>query len=241
MYKYGERCYGSMRALSFGAGVNSTAILCLHKERKVSIDYVIFADTKGEHPETYNYIEAHVKPLCRSLNLPFDIVCHGDLLKDYTEKNIIPFRLFRSCTDKYKIRPIKRYLPKDSTMILGIDYGEKHRAERFIGSHFEFPLIDLKIDREECKQIIQRNGLPIPIKSGCYFCPFTKRSEWIKLLKNHRDLYLEAEAFEKNCSKYPKYTLTKIPLRRLRESIELQNSLCEWIDEENKPCIFCHS
>lgn len=234
-----------MRILSFGAGVNSTAILCLHIQGKVDLDCVVFADTGGEHPETYEYIEKTIKPFCQSRDIPFHIVKRGDLYREYYGKNIIPFCAFRSCTDKFKIRPIKKFAKTqfgdNVTFILGIDHGEKHRADRYRGVTFEFPLIDLEIDREGCKRIIEETGLPIPIKSGCFYCPFTKRSEWLKLLENHRDLFLKAEKFEKNGRKYPKYSLTKVPLQRLRESIELQKGLYEWIDEENEPCVFCHS
>jgi len=235
-----------MKILSFGAGVNSTALLVLHNGGKCNLDAVVFADTGSEHPETYEYIKKHIEPLCQKLALPFHYVSYGDLYQDYWEKQIIPFRAFRSCTDKYKIRPIKKFVKstygEEAKYIIGIDYGEKHRAERFRGSNFEFPLIDMQIDREGCKSIIRDFGLPIPIKSGCFFCPFTSKRGWKNLLENHRELFLKAEAFEKNSAKYPKFTLTnKLSLKQIREAIEKQKSLCSWVEEKENPCLFCHS
>ncbi len=54
-----------------------------------------------------------------------------------------------------------------------------------------------KIDREECLNIIKEAGYPIPVKSGCFMCPFTKKDEWINLKLNHKDLFDKALALEK--------------------------------------------
>jgi 3'-phosphoadenosine 5'-phosphosulfate sulfotransferase (PAPS reductase)/FAD synthetase len=225
--------------LSFGAGVNSTAILCLHKQGKVQLDAVIFADTGAEHPETYSYIEQVVKPFCKELDLPFIIVGSPTLFEDYWNKKIIPYRLFRSCTDRYKIQPIKKYVKTnygETIIILGIDSGEKHRAKYTEG--FSYPLIELGINREQCKSIIIECGLQIPRKSGCYFCPFTNSQEWKNLLQQHEDLYMKAEAFEKNCRAYPTYHLSNKTLESMRKAIQNQKTLCDF--DEGESCVFCH-
>ncbi|MEM3161041.1 MAG: phosphoadenosine phosphosulfate reductase family protein, partial [Nitrososphaera sp.] len=43
--------------LSYGGGVNSTALMILLVRHKLPIDYVIFADTGSERPETYTYLK----------------------------------------------------------------------------------------------------------------------------------------------------------------------------------------
>jgi len=223
--------------------VNSTAIVCLHAQGKLRLDGVVFADTGGEHPETYEHLRI-MEEFCRGIDLPFHVVSAGDLYTEYFEKQIIPFRAFRSCTDKFKIRPIKKFAKAnyvgEVAFILGIDYGERHRAERYMGQGYEFPLIEMGIDREGCKEIIRDSGLEVPIKSGCFYCPFTKKDGWLNLLKKHRELFLKAEEFEQNCRRYPSQTLTAKPLKQIRESIELQNSLCNWLDQDGEPCVFCH-
>ena len=42
---------------SFGAGVNSTALLCWAVANRIKIDAILFADTGNEHPETYEWID----------------------------------------------------------------------------------------------------------------------------------------------------------------------------------------
>ena len=43
-------------------------------------------------------------------------------------------------------------------------------------------------NRERCKQIIHAAGLPIPIKSACFFCPASKKAEIVWLQENHPKL-----------------------------------------------------
>jgi hypothetical protein len=81
----------------------------------------------------------------------------------------------------------------------------------------------MNIDREGCKRIIKEAGLPIPVKSGCYFCPFQSKESLLRLLKKHPDLYAKAEALEKNCSRYPEMFLSYPevgPLDVLRKTFE---------------------
>lgn len=231
--------------LCLGAGVNSTTILVLFKHGKVDLNIAIFADTSGEHPETYKYLSEVIVPFCQKIGLECVTVKSDKppLYDFYFSRNIIPTRMFRHCTDHYKIQPINKYCKNrfgnDYTLVLGIDASEKERARSW--EVFDYPLIRLGIDREKCIKIIRDEELPIPIKSGCYFCPFTKKDSWLWLLKNHRNLYLNAEKLEKNGSRYPEMTLFSIPLQRLRESKDLQKSLCDTQLFGLEKCGFCET
>ena len=46
-----------MNAVTFGGGTNSTAMVIGMYLRKIPIDLITFADTSGEQPHTYTYIE----------------------------------------------------------------------------------------------------------------------------------------------------------------------------------------
>ena len=216
-----------MNVLSFGCGINSMAILVLHEQGKIGLDHVIFADTKCELPETYEYLEKIVKPLCRKLKLPFHIVSFGNLYEDYFKRKIMPFRTFRSCTDKYKIRPITKFIKDQigkADIFLGIDCGEIKRATN---NKFKYPLIDLGLDREDCKKIIKEADYPIPNKSGCFFCPFTPFNKWKWLYQNHKDLFEKAIDLEKNCSLYPKRFLSDQgrSLEKIMKEFKMQRNL----------------
>jgi len=224
-----------MKVLSLGAGVNSTALLVLRSQGKVDFDLAVFADTGGEHPETYAYLDNVIRPFCEKHQIELVRVKSQKppLYDFYFSKRIIPTRMFRHCTDHYKIQPLKKYcmdrFPTEKIVFLiGIDVGERNRAESFCKGDAIFPLIDMDINREECKEIILDAGLPLPIKSGCYFCPFTRKQGWLNLLKKHPDLFLKAEVLEQNCSRYPEMTLANVPLEKVRKEKQGQSSLCNF-------------
>jgi hypothetical protein len=90
-----------------------------------------------------------------------------------------------------------------------------------------YPLIDEKIDREQCIEIIKKAKLPIPVKSGCYFCPFNNLDRWASIYDTHPELYNKAMKLEENGKHMPKQKLTPLTLRGLRKAIrenELPNS-----------------
>ena len=215
--------------------MNSTALLCLIKQGKVKADIAVFSDTGGEHPETYQYLHEVILPFCNRNKIELAIIRSDKppLYEFYFSKHIIPTRMFRHCTDHYKIQPLRKFAIKkfpneQITFLIGIDAGEKQRAKNICDA-FEYPLIDLNLDREACKQIIVSEGLPLPIKSGCYFCPFTSSKGWLDLLKQHKELFVKAERLEKNCSRYPEMTLTNVQLEKLRQNVELQKKLCDYL------------
>jgi len=223
-------------------------LLCLKIEGKVDFDTVIFSDTGSEMPETYDYIKNVVIPLCKKHGIEFVTVGKKTLYDDYYKRNIIPYRMFRSCTDKYKIRPINKFCKqnygKDYIMLIGIDYGEKKRIRFY--NDVEFPLVDLEINRIGCKKIIKDFGIPIPIKSGCWFCPFQNIHEWRKLFKKHPELFDKAIDFEKNCKAYPDNFLSNNGiLERLRDGFRNQKELTDFMGKFNtekiEKCVYCHS
>ena len=114
---------------------------------------------------------------------------------------------FKSCSDRWKRRPIKRFIRKvmpktDVTMPIGIDSEEAHRAktsqEKWI-TH-TYPLLDWNWGRDECVDAIEKVGLPQPGKSSCFFCPSMRTREIIQLNKCHPDLLQRAVAMERNAS-----------------------------------------
>jgi hypothetical protein len=83
-----------------------------------------------------------------------------------------------------------------------------------------YPLIDYKIGRQQCIKIITEAGLPIPIKSGCYFCPFRNNEDWANLYRNHPQLYKKAMALEERSKFMPKQRLHPLTLRGLAKAIK---------------------
>lgn len=99
--------------------------------------------------------------------------------------------------------------------VIGLDTGEEHRLTRarstpgdaklsreaWLDQHFFsywYPLMEWGFDRECCKNIIAAAGLPVPIKSACFFCPASKKHEIAWLEVHHPDLLERALEIERN-------------------------------------------
>src|SRR3990167_11264180 len=192
-----------MKVLSFGAGVQTTALAILVAKGKVKTDVAIFADTGGERPETYWYLENYTKQIFKDAGVPFEIVrnelksCQPDLYGWLYKHSQIPsISGIRLCSIKFKRETIERYMkPKIYQSQVGFSIDEIGRAK----SHPEnsYPLLELGLSVNDCQRIITDYGLPIPLKSSCFFCPFQTPYEWQWLKVSHPDLFqrtLELEA-----------------------------------------------
>ena len=212
--------------LSFGGGLNSTAMLVCLYENKQQIDEVIFADTLDEFPDTYKAID-YYENYCKKRNIPFTRLRKDISLYEYCfEKKIIPSRQKRDCTSKFKISPIRNYIrqkygkKETFVMYIGIDYGELHRMRdsnvKYIKN--QYPLVDLKIDRNMCIHLLSERELLIPRKSGCFYCPFTKKSGWVEIIQKNPELTEKAIILEENGKKFPTFLLSSISLKKIRDA-----------------------
>ena len=57
-----------------------------------------------------------------------------------------------------------------------------------------YPLREWGWDRLRCQQEIAAAGLPVPVKSACFFCPASKKREIRDLPSDLYDLALDMEA-----------------------------------------------
>lgn len=61
---------------------------------------------------------------------------------------------------------------------------------------YVYPLQLVGWTREDCKKAIVGEGLPLPVKSACFFCPASKKWEIAWLAATSTDLFLRAIAME---------------------------------------------
>ncbi len=191
--------------LSYGGGVNSTALAVLLVDGKLpqfNPWRILFSDTGEEKPATYAYIRDHFAPWLEQRGKVLEVVRPKETVLERWERlKVTGSRLLRSCTDEGKVKPMERYRLEHGggEMIVGIDAGEAHRMAGREGIHR--PLVDLGIDRDGCVKIIEAAGLPVPDKSGCWCCPFMRVKEVVDLAryepcKFERIVRLEAAANE---------------------------------------------
>lgn len=240
--------------LSFGAGVNSTALAILLVNEGWR-GHIVLSETGTEWPDTYCFMtmfeDTWLKPRGLSITRlgaewrgkPFSM----SLIERCEQKHAIPLATLRWCTAEYKSKPIERWckaqnLDNQIDAMIGIAADESHRAMSRTR-----PLVDRGIDRDRCIKIIRAEGLDVPRKSGCYICPFQRVSQWKELWERHPELYARAERLEnvprKKPGRTPNITLdisgkTTLAMRRL--AFESQMELFD--DEEYleyRPCQ-CH-
>jgi len=203
-----------MNIIAYGGGVQSVALLILNALGEVEprATSAVFADTGSEMPETLNHIHNEMRPWAKSCGIPIEIVrCeNGPLHKYIAEGNIvIPAygdrggMVYRRCTDRWKIVPIKRWLrahgAKTATLQLGISLDEFHRMSdsplKWL-THL-YPLVDKRITRQDCMNIIKREGLSVPPRSACWMCPYRSLSAWHMMKKNNPREFKKAVELEK--------------------------------------------
>lgn len=204
---------------SYGGGTNSTAELIEYANRGLHIDLILFADTGGEKPHTYKYVEMFSRWLVEH-GLPKIITVRKAGNGETLEENCLRCHMlpsiaygFKSCSHKYKIQPQDKYCnnwrpAKDEwkagrkiIKLIGYDADEEHRAKipednKYI---YKYPLVEWDIGRDECIKVIEDAGLCLPGKSACYFCPSSKPTEIRQLANNYpklmeRALIMESQA-----------------------------------------------
>lgn len=209
-----------------GGGLNSTAGLVLLAARGDRPDAILFADTGGEKPETYEHVGI-LSAWCESIGFPPVTTVrnysdparqkHADKYTNLEEecrvKKALPSIAYfnRGCSDKWKIRPqemwVKKWPPALEAWATGgrvakaiyYDANEGYRATIFRDDRFVywFPLLSVGWGRIECEVAIRAAGLPVPPKSSCFFCPEMTPAEIFDLSP---DLLNRALAMEANAN-----------------------------------------
>ena len=103
------------------------------------------------------------------------------------------------------------------------------KESRELDIHNEFPLATAKMTRKDCKQFILDHHLEVPIRSGCWFCPFQRNEQWRRLKRTHPDLYEKAKTLEQanmvRRAKQGKLPLTLSANRKRLEVITMEGQM----------------
>lgn len=197
-----------MKIVSFGGGVNSTALLIGLKERGEIPDATLFADTGGEKPETYEHLRV-MGDWCKASGMP-EITTVKEKLTledDCLNRESLPAKAFGfgTCSARFKVQPQQKWVREqgivDAVWLVGIHFGEQRRAKRTVNDHghaIRYPLIEWGWGQSDCHAAILLAGLPVPVKSACFYCPSMKKPEIIALSKEHPELFARAVEMERN-------------------------------------------
>ena len=245
--------------ISYGGGTPSLALIILNIKGEIKpitgrkkVDHIIFADTGWDRTDTMKQM-IEIKKYCKSYGYKFSIVqsklgsLENLLLKNLKENKFLPIPYHskdkgiasRQCTNQFKITPINQFLVSKYGSIsriaqLGIHYDEFYRVKdaKVKRDINRFPLVDLKLNRNDCIIRVAETGLPMPPKSACVGCPYLPASRFIELnFENPKD-FSRAEKIDTLMNKDGKYLSNqKIPLASLKNQKVftdiLEDSSCE--------------
>jgi len=192
--------------LSYGGGVNSTALVIL----MVNAGWagpIVFADTGCEWPETYDYLEYFTREWLAPRGLEITVLgaearksAGGDertLIEFCEARRIFPMLWRRWCTRGWKADVINHWAKERGleTQMLGIAADEAHRSIQHVR-----PLVTAGLTRNNCVGLIYAEGLSIPPKSSCYLCPLQQKHAWRVLYDKHPALFERVARLEESAT-----------------------------------------
>ena len=200
--------------LGISGGKDSAALAVYMSTHHPEIDMeYFFTDTGKELPEVYEFLgslEGYLGKPITYLNPNKDF--------DYWLKSFnyyLPSPQTRWCTRVMKLLPFQQWIKPmleqgdEVYSYVAIRADEEHRkgmAESHPNLHVVMPFRENGIDKAGVYEILESSGLGLPkyyewrSRSGCTFCFFQQKIEWIHLLERHPDRYREAMQYEKVAS-----------------------------------------
>ena len=247
-----------MRVLSLGWGVQSFTLAAMAALGDIEpIDAAIHADTTHERSATYEFaakwtpwLEAHGVRVVTVVSRNAQTVKQVTSVKTdvpaytYSENGARLGQLRRQCTHRWKVQPIRRWLQANRagqpvTQLLGISRDEWHRAKdsdvKYV-THV-WPLLEKNMTRNDCINYLERNGLEVPGKSACVFCPYHNKRAWQDMkLENGDDWRKAVEVDEAIRKVRPPYDLfvhsSRIPLVEVDLSTPEDHGQLRLLNEE---------
>jgi 3'-phosphoadenosine 5'-phosphosulfate sulfotransferase (PAPS reductase)/FAD synthetase len=189
--------------LGLSGGRDSAALAVYMRDRVPEIEY-FFCDTLKELPETYEYLDRLQvylgKPITR-LNATRGFDHWLEIYGGY-----LPSSRMRWCTRMLKIKPFEEYVGDDQTLSYVAIRADEFRDGYISTKENIKPVYPFKEDGirlKDVKQILEDAGIGLPeyyswrTRSGCYFCFFQRKAEWVGLKERHPDLFESAKSYEK--------------------------------------------
>jgi hypothetical protein len=258
--------------LGLSGGKDSTALAIFMRREypDLEIEY-FFCDTHKELKETYEYlgriedwlgIKIHYLEAERGFDHWLDV--YG---------GVLPSPKMRWCTKQMKIIPLEKWVGDDEVITyVGIRADENR--DGYISTKpnitAKFPFKEHGKVKADILRELEESGIGMPdyyrwrSRSGCYFCFFQRKYEWVMLAQEHPDLFQKAVEYEQNHRDGRTYTWTqgetllellerkdqiiadheKAMAKQAREkpNQSLSDVLAEVLDDEDSslPCLACH-
>lgn len=259
--------------LGLSGGKDSTALAIFMRQKYLDLEIeYFFCDTHKELTETYEYlkriedwlqIKIHYLEADRGFDHWLDV--YG---------GVLPSPKVRWCTKQMKIIPLEKWVGDDEVVTYVGIRADENRAG-YISTKpnitAKFPFKEHGLVKADIIRLLEESGIGMPVyyrwrsRSGCYFCFFQRKYEWVMLAQEHPDLFQKAIDYEQNHRDGRTYTWTQgetlLELLERKDQIiadheksmakqarekpnqSLSDVLTEVLDDEDDalPCLACHT
>lgn len=201
-----------MHVLGLSGGRDSAALAVWMRDHRPDVDVqYFFTDTGKELPEVYDYLgrlEGFLGKKIEMLNPGRDF---DFWLAEYG--HFLPSPRTRWCTRQLKIHPFQKWLKPHLDSGVNVHSYVAIRADEagrsgMIATHpnmnVHFPLREAGLDKASVIGLLENSGLGLPdyyrwrSRSGCTFCFYQQKIEWVRLMREHPDAFEEAKGYEKS-------------------------------------------
>ncbi len=200
-----------MHVLGLSGGRDSAALAVFMRQHHpdIKLQY-FFTDTGKELPEVYEFLgrlEGFLGSPILRLNPDRDF---DFWLRQYN--NFLPSAQTRWCTRQLKLRPFEAWIRPSLDSGAKIysyvairadeDYREGY-SSKFENLIVRLPFKEAGVDKAGVLEILEASGLGLPkyyswrTRSGCTFCFFQQKIEWVRLMTEHPEAFEEAKRYEK--------------------------------------------
>lgn len=201
--------------LGLSGGRDSAALAIWMRQHRpgVQLEY-FFTDTGKELPEVHDFLdklEGFLGQPIRRLNPDRDF---DYWLREYN--HFLPSPRTRWCTRNLKLWPLEQWLKDDLAAGVKVNSYVAIRADEtragYRATHpnmmVHFPLQEAGVDKAGVVELLESSGVGEPeyyqwrSRSGCTFCFFQQKIEWVRLLRLHPEAFSEAKAYEKTAAEH---------------------------------------
>jgi len=184
-------------------GKDSSALAVYMRSEVPNMEY-FFCDTGAELPETYEYLARLEvvlgKPIAR-LNASRGFDHWFEVFR-----GALPSPQMRWCTRNMKIKPIEEWVGDEPVVSYVAIRADESNRKGYISTKpnikTRFPFVEDGVAHDDVLRILEDAGIGLPeyyewrTRSGCYFCFYQRKAEWVGLAERHPELYERAVAIE---------------------------------------------
>jgi 3'-phosphoadenosine 5'-phosphosulfate sulfotransferase (PAPS reductase)/FAD synthetase len=211
----------TVHLLGISGGKDSAALAVYMRDRVPDMQY-FFCDTGEELPETYEYLamlETYLGKPIKRLNPERDFTHYlkiyspgGEIdpITGVPEEPYLPSQRMRWCTAMLKLKPFEKWVDEEfagkrilSYVAIRADEDRDGYISHKTNIQAIYPFKEIGYAKEDVWRVLEESGIGVPkyyewrTRSGCYFCFFQRKAEWIGLKERHPVLFEKAKQFEK--------------------------------------------